>query len=102
MKRFLWILQQTLLAALEHDVFNTAKAAAYSGMLCFFPAVLVVSSLLARAPEGSTMIAELRANFDEFLPAGSVILLNDSVTAKHMRSPQVLISAAALAVFAGL
>lgn len=102
MKRFFLILRKTLLAALDHDVFNTAKAAAYSGMLCFFPAVLVASSLLARAPEGSSLIAELRANFDEFLPAASVILLNDSITNKHMRSAQVLFSAATLAVFAGL
>jgi len=102
MARFFRIIRETLWLALDHDVFNTAKAAAYSGMLCFFPAVLVASSLLARAPEGSTMIAELRANFDGFLPAGSVILLNDSVTTKHMRSPQVLISAATFSVIAGL
>ena len=102
MTRFLRILKNALLAALDHDVFNTAKAAAYSGMLCFFPAVLVASSLLARAPEGSRLMAELRGNFDEFLPAGSVILLNDSITTKHMRSAQVLVSAATLAAFAGL
>jgi membrane protein len=102
MSRFLRILKKTLLVALDHDVFNTAKAAAYSGMLCFFPAVLVASSLLARAPEGSRVMGELRANFDEFLPAASVILLNDSITTRLMRSGQVLFSAATLAVFAGL
>lgn len=102
MKRFFRVLQKTLLAALDHDVFNTAKAAAYSGMLCFFPAVLVANSLLAHAPEGSKLMLELRTNFDEFLPAASVILLNDSIAAKHMRSSQVLFSAATLAVFAGL
>lgn len=102
MARLLRILKKALLAALDHDVFNTAKAAAYSGMLCFFPAVLVASSLLARAPEGSRLIGELRANFDEFLPAASIILLNDSITSKQMRSAQVLFSAATLAVFAGL
>ncbi|KAA6455893.1 YihY/virulence factor BrkB family protein [Acidobacteria bacterium AB60] len=102
MPRLLRVIQKTVLVALDHDVFNTAKAAAYSGMLCFFPAVLVVSSLLARAPEGSKLILELRSTFDEFLPAGSIILLNDSIAAKHMRSGQVLFSAGTLAVFAGL
>jgi membrane protein len=101
MSRFFRVLRKTVLLALDHDVFNTAKAAAYSGMLCFFPAVLVASSLLARAPEGSRLIGELRANFDEFLPAASVILLSDEITTRHMRSTPVLISAAALAVFAG-
>ena len=100
--RFYPIVQKTVLVALDHDVFNSAKAAAYSGMLCFFPAVLVVSSLLARAPEGSSLIAELRANFDEFLPAASVILLSDEITTRHMRSMPLLLSAAALAAFAGL
>ena len=102
MSRFFRVLRKTVLLALDHDVFNTAKAAAYSSMLCFFPAVLVVSSFLARAPEGSKLIGELRANFDEFLPAASVILLSDEITTKHMRSTQVLVPAAALAVFAGL
>ena len=102
MSRFFTVLRKTVLLALDHDVFNTAKAAAYSGMLCFFPAVLVVSSMLARAPEGSRLVGELRNTFDEFLPAASVILLNDTITTKHMRSTQVLLSAAALGIFAGL
>ncbi len=102
MARFLRILRKTLLAALDHDVFNTAKAAAYSGMLCFFPAVLVVTSLLARVPEGSTLMGEMRNTFDQFLPAGSVMLLQDSILTERMRSTQLLTSAASLAVFAGL
>ncbi len=102
MKRFFRIVHKTLWLALDHDVFNTAKAAAYSGMLCFFPAVLVVTALLARVPEGSSLMVEMRGTFDQFLPAGSVMLLQDSIMTKHMRSTQLLISAAALAVFAGL
>jgi membrane protein len=102
MTRFFRIVSKTIWLALDHDVFNTAKAAAYSGMLCFFPAVLVVTGLLARAPEGPSLLGEMRGTFDEFLPAGSVMLLQDSITIKHMRSPQILFSAAALAVFAGM
>jgi len=102
MLRFLRIARKTIWLALNHDVFNTAKAAAYSGMLCFFPAVLVVTALLARVPEGSSLMVEMRGNFDQFLPAGSVVLLQDSITAKRMRSTQLLVSAGALAAFAGL
>src|ERR1700738_2728642 len=102
MRRFFAIARRTLLLALDHDVFNTAKAAAYSGMLCFFPAVLVVTALLARVPEGSSLMVEMRNTFDQFLPAGSIMLLQDSIMTKHMRSTQVLISAGTLAVFAGL
>ena len=102
MARIFSTIRRTLWLALENDVFNTAKAAAYSGMLCFFPAVLVLTSLLARVPEGSSLMVEMRATFDQLMPTGSVLLLQDSLTTQRMRSTQVLVSAAALAVFAGL
>ena len=35
------IFASAVLQALDHDVLNTAKAAAYSGMLMLFPALLV-------------------------------------------------------------
>jgi membrane protein len=47
-------------------------------------------------------MGEMRNTFDQFLPAGSVLLLQDSMTAKRMQSTQLLISASVLAVFAGL
>jgi membrane protein len=102
MTGFFRIARKTVLQAIDHDVFNTAKAAAYSGMLCFFPTVLLVSALLARVPEGSSLMLEMRSTFDQFLPAGSVLLMQNSVTALRMQSTQLLISATVLAVFAGL
>lgn len=95
-------LHRTVARALEHDVFNTAKAAAYSGMLCFFPAVLVLTGLLALFPEGSSVMVEMRNTFDRFLPDESVLLLQDALTTQHMRSAQLLVSAGGLAIFAGL
>lgn len=93
-RRALWV-------ALDHDVFNTAKAAAYSGMLCFFPAVLVVATLLAEVPEGRSLVGELRGAFDQVLPPESMNLLQDSLNARHVQT-QVMLSAATLAVFAGI
>ncbi len=102
MLRFFRIVKRSVGLALDHDVFNTAKAAAYSGMLCFFPAVMVVTGLMARVPEGTSVVGEMRSTFDQFLPAESIVLLQDSVASRRIRSPQVLFSAGALAVFAGL
>jgi membrane protein len=102
MRRFFRIIRNTLWLALDHDVFNTAKAVAYSGMLCLFPAVLVVTTLLARVPEGTTLMGEMRNTFAQFLPQGSALLLQDSMATLRMRSTQLLFSAAVLAVFAGL
>ncbi len=46
-------LRKALWLALEHDVLNTAKAAAYSGMLMLFPTMVVITTLLALVPEGT-------------------------------------------------
>jgi membrane protein len=93
-RRALWV-------ALDHDVFNSAKAAAYSGMLCFFPAVLVVAALLAEVPEGRSIVGDLRGGLDQVLPPESMNLLQNSLNAKHLQA-QVMFSAATLAVFAGV
>ena len=42
--------RKALWLALEHDVLNTAKACAYSGMLTLFPTMVVITTLLAMMP----------------------------------------------------
>lgn len=93
--------RRTLWEALDHDVFNSAKAAAYSGMLCFFPALLVVAALLAEVPEGRSIVGDLRGGVDQVLPPESMNLLQNSLNGKHLQT-QVMFSAATLAVFAGM
>jgi membrane protein len=97
-RRILRNIPKTLWRALDDDVFNTAKAAAYSGMLCFFPAVLVITTLLAQVPEGSSLVGEMRGSLEEVLPPGSMYLLSE----RPLGSIQVLFSATTLSVFAGL
>jgi membrane protein len=92
----------TLAKAIEHDVFNTAKATAYSGMLCFFPAVLVVTTLLASVDAGPSMIGVMRGSFDQVLPSESLALLQNSLDTGPIRSTQVIFSATVLTIFAGL
>ena len=102
MRSFISHFRLTLARAIDHDVFNTAKAAAYSGMLCFFPAVLVLTTLLASVAEGPSIIGEIRGSFDQMLPPDSMVLLQNSLDAGPVRSGQVVFSATVLAVFAGL
>lgn len=102
MRRTLRHVRRALGLALDHDVFNTAKAAAYSGMLCFFPAVLVVTALLTEVPVGPSLVGEMRGTFDQILPPESMNLLQSSLSSGRLRSTQVVLSAATLAVFAGL
>lgn len=88
--------------AAEHDLFNTAKAAAYSGMLFSFPAFLLVTTLLAWAPEGPSVVGEIRSSLDQFLPSGSMDILESALETRHLYSAKVLFSATAVSLFAGL
>lgn len=102
MVRFLVHFRKALALAMDHDVFGVAKAAAYSGMLFSFPAVLVATTLLAQAPEGSTLLGEVRSSLDQFLPAGSMYLLQYALETRHLYSVKVLLSATSVSIFAGL
>ena len=88
MSRFLHKFRKAILLALEHDVINTAKAAAYSGMLMLFPALLVLTTLLAQVQEGPTLVGEIRSIFEQFLPADTMDLLQSYVlTPPHLLGP---------------
>ncbi len=99
-----WIgkFREAVWQALAHDVVNTAKAAAYSAMLMMFPAVLVVTTLVAQLQEGPTVVGELRALFEQFLPADTLDLLQSYVLSSRLHSAQVILSATCLSIFAGL
>ena len=102
MFRFFLHLRNAAEQALAHDVFNTAKAAAYSGMLMLFPAFLVITTLLAQGPEGTTLVGEIRSAFEQVLPSDSMDLLQSYVLSRNFHSAQVMTSAGLLGVFAGL
>jgi membrane protein len=102
MGSFLRPVRKALWLALEHDLLNTAKAAAYSGMLMLFPALVVLTALLAQVPEGTSLVGEVRFSFEQFLPADSMSLLQSALETRRLHSAQLIFSAAALSVFAGL
>jgi membrane protein len=102
MRRVFSTIRRALWRSFEHDVFNTAKAAAYSGMLCFFPAVPVITALLALVPEGSSLAGEMRNSLESVLPPGTMDLLQATTNEHPMQSTQVILSALLLAAFAGL
>ena len=81
--------RKAILLALEHDVINTAKAAAYSGMLMLFPALLVLTTLLAQVQEGTTLVGEIRSIFEQFLPADTMDLLQSYVLTRRIYSGAV-------------
>ena len=102
MKGYYSKIRKALLLALEHDVVNTAKAAAYSGMLMLFPAVLVITTLVAQVEEGPTLVGETRGVLEQSLPADTFDLVQTSILNHRLHSGQVVLSATALSLFAGL
>jgi len=98
MWRFLSLLARAFWRAFEHDAFATAKAAAYSSILTFFPTLLVVGSLLATWRKGQPYLREITYALSRILPAGS----NTAVTYLHgagQRTIGLLISTSLLTLW---
>ena len=71
MLRFLRLLRLAFWRAFQHDAFSIAKASAYSSILTFFPALLVVGSVLATWRKGAPYMREISYALSRILPAGS-------------------------------
>ena len=102
MFRSLLHLRNAAAQALANDVFNTAKAVAYSGMLLLFPSLMVVTTLLAQVPDGDSLLGAIHNAFGQVLPADSMDLLQTYVLSQSFHSTGVIVSAGALSLFAGL
>jgi membrane protein len=102
MFKYVGKLRRALWLALDHDVLNTAKAAAYSGMLMLFPALVVLTTLMAQVPEGTSLMGEVRSTFEQILPPDSMSLLKSAMQARRILSVQLILSGVSLSVFAGL
>src|ERR1700693_6524663 len=71
MLRFLRLLRLAFWRAFEHDAFAIAKASAYSSILTFFPALVVVGSVLATSHKTEAYLREISYAVGRILPAGS-------------------------------
>jgi membrane protein len=69
--RFMHLLRRALWRAFEHDAFAMAKASAYSLILTFFPALMVVGSVLATSQKTEVYLREISYAIGKALPAGS-------------------------------
>ncbi len=71
MLRFLRLLRLAVWRAFQHDAFAVAKASAYSSILTFFPALLVLGSILATTRDADAYLREISYALGRILPAGS-------------------------------
>ncbi|MGH9513633.1 MAG: YihY/virulence factor BrkB family protein [Terriglobales bacterium] len=92
MLRFARLLRLAFWRAFEHDAFAIAKASAYSSILTFFPALLVVGSLLANSRKTAAYLREISYALGRILPAGSAAALDYLKTNSAQRSAGLLIT----------
>ena len=102
MSRYFARVREALYHAFAHDVVNTAKAAAYSAVLMFFPALLVITTLVAQVEEGPSLMGETRAVLEQFVPPETLDLVQSSILTHQFHSGRVILSATLLSLFAGL
>jgi membrane protein len=74
--RFWRLFRLSVWRSFEHDAFAIAKASAYSSILTFFPALLVVGSVLATVRRGDVYLREVSYALGRIIPAGSATALS--------------------------
>lgn len=74
--RFWRLFRLSIWRAFEHDAFAIAKASAYSSIFTFFPALLVVGSVMATINRGEVYLREISYALGTILPAGSSTALS--------------------------
>ncbi len=74
--RFWRLFRLSIWRAFEHDAFGTAKASAYSSIFTFFPALLVLGSVIATLNRGEVYLRQISYALGTILPAGSSTALS--------------------------
>src|SRR6266849_3559 len=100
MSRFLRLLRLAFWRAFQHDAFATAKAAAYSSILTFFPTLLLIGSVLATSRKTEEYLREISYAVGKILPAGSATALA-YLRGTTQRSLGVLVTASLITLWTG-
>lgn len=98
MLQFLRLLRLAVWRAFQHDAFAVAKASAYSSILTFFPALLVVGSVLATSRRGEAALREISYALGRILPAGSATAIA-YLKGTHQHQVGLLISTSLLTIW---
>jgi membrane protein len=99
--RVLRLMRLAFWRAFQHDAFAVAKASAYSSILTFFPALLVVGSVLATSRRTEVYLREISYAVGRILPAASSTALAYLKGTSIQRPISVLISASLITLWTG-
>lgn len=97
--RFWGLFRQACVAAYEDNCFGTAKGAAYSSLLAFFPVLASIAAILAQVNAESVARAFSRFLF-EVVPPGSEDLVRAQFAVKAQRPGWLIVAAVVLSAWA--
>ena len=100
MLRFFRMLQRAFWRGFEHGCFNVAKAAAYSCILTFFPALLVLASVVDLTGQGTAFSTEVMHTLGVVLPPGAAAAARDYFERKPVHEIRLLLSASIIMLLA--
>lgn len=100
MLRFAGLLRRAFWRAFQHDALNVAKGAAFSFILTFFPALMVLAAVLATSPHTETILKELGEALGYILPPGTRSAARGFFETRTRHPTGLLISASLLTIFA--
>ncbi len=92
MSRFFKHLRIAFWRAFEHDAFAVAKAAAFSAILTFFPAVLLLASILSRSHSSGAFIREIFRALGRILPEGTNTAVTQYFTGTKPVQTKILVT----------
>ena len=99
--RFLHLLWKAIWRAFQHDAFAIAKASAYSSILTFFPALLVIGSVLGNGSNTRRLYSrEISYALERILPAG-ISTVQAYLRGNAGRSVGLLVTSTLLTVWLG-
>jgi membrane protein len=98
-RTFVWLLRRSVLASLDDGVFGTAKGAAYSALLSFFPVLTSAATILVQSHAGFVSDMMERA-LSEIVPPGSEDLVVQQFRISGARPVALLVVAVVISVWA--
>jgi membrane protein len=99
MSRFFRHLRIAFWRAFEHDAFGVAKGAAFSAILTFFPAILVLASILSRSRSSELFVHEIFRAMGRILPEGTSATIAQYMTGAKPVQTKFLVSTSFLTLW---
>lgn len=100
MLRFLRLFRLALWRGFEHDVFTSARAAAYYSILTLFPALMVVAAVLATSHTTTVFVQEIGGAVNAIVPPGAGLAVRSYFENPQNRPLNTLASATVIMLFA--